>query len=170
MNADPYTNFERPFRPGDQAVFGKLTQGLVGELCTRGRGTFAGGLILDFGALVSDTNRRFPNLPQDRGESVLSTWGCDVVGSQGGQVLVASRKDDSKAVTHFVSLLVGSMVEDLMLEPADLSLTIVFSNTRQLELRTDPADPDLDQWFIELPNGCSVGASASGRWHVNSQS
>ena len=169
MNASPYINFERLFRPGDQTVFGELTQGLVGERCNRWRETFAGGLILDFGALFSDANRRFPKLPQDRGEWVLSTWGCDVVGSQGGQVLVDSRRDDSKAVTHFVSQLVGSMVEGLLLEPADLSLTIVFSNARQLELRTDPADPDLDQWFIELPNGYSVGVSASGRWYVNTR-
>lgn len=169
MSANPYVNFERQFSPGDEAAFGNLTRGLVGARCVRCRETFADGLILDFGKLVPEPDPRSPKLPDDRGEWVLSTWGCDVVGSQGSHVVVDSGRHDFKAVKDFVSQFVDSKVKDLTLNPADLSLTITFSNATRLELRTDRTDPELDQWFIELPTRCSVGVSASGRWYVHGE-
>lgn len=63
----------------------------------------------------------------------------------------------------------GRLVE-LSLNPNDLSLTMRFSNSAQMELLTDPADPEVDEWFIQLPSWKAVGVSASGRWCLQEDS
>lgn len=153
--------FERPFGPTDDAVFQALCGGLVGKPLARWRETYADGLVLDFGRLVPREPRK-PGLPKERGEWVLSTWGCDVrlISPHAAEPL-----EDLQEIAAELASLVGQKVSRVSVAADDVSLNVEFENGIVLILQTDRSEAELDQWFILLPGGGSVGATGRSTWY-----
>jgi hypothetical protein len=156
--------FERPFEPADVHLFGDLVHDILGKKLTRWRETYAEGIVLDCGELM-------PKLPvrsatsRDRGEWVISTWGCDISVRQAASM---SSMDTFENVKAALASIVGRPLMKLSIDPGDLSLTATFDGDSEILLMTDRDDPELDQWFITTPSGGSIGVSASGTWYYRS--
>jgi hypothetical protein len=164
MSTENPVGFARPFRPGDVAVFRELTERMIGLPLVRWRETYADGVVLEFGSLIPRATIRSDRIPQDRGEWVVSTWGCDLeVTPRGGQVF--DNRAGVAAVRAPLDRALGGHVAALAVAD-DLSLVIQLSDGTAIVCRTDITDPDLDQWIIRLPTYWSIGASANGRWYL----
>ena len=170
MTSQQQSPFERPFAAGDEHLFRELTRGLVAAECVRWRETYANGLVFDFGRLIPVAKPRSERLPKERGEWVASSWGCDILISDEARGRAASSEEDFEAIKGLARDLVGSRVTAVAVTPGDLSLVMEFANRMRLNFQTDTSDPEVDQWFIQLPSKYSVGASAAGRWYLREDS
>lgn len=157
-------SFERPFEPGDVRLFGELVQEMLGKKLTRWRETYAEGIVLDCGELVPKPPSTSAT-PRDRGEWVISTWGCDI---SVRQTTSMSSMDTFENVKAALASIVGRPLLKLSINPGDLSLAAAFDGDSEILLTTDRDDPELDQWFITTPLGGSIGVSASGTWYYRS--
>jgi hypothetical protein len=154
--------FERAFQASDVAMFDDLIRGIVGKKLSRWRETYAQGIVLDFGELVSKPHDK-PRVVADRGEWTISTWGCDVrfADSPKGPWI-----SDLEQLRNSLSKVVGRAVVQITITSEDLSMTLGFDNGSQIVFQTDRSDSELDQWFITTPSDESIGASASGHWYL----
>jgi len=157
--------FERAFQPSDVATFAELVQGISGQRISRWRETYAQGIVIDCGELVPKSSS-IPRAVADRGEWVISTWGCDILFRERPETPLVSSFEQLKA---FLAGLVGHPLVQISIASEDLSLTAVFAGGAAIVLQTDRDDPGLDQWFITTPAGDSIGVSASGKWYLRSQ-
>jgi hypothetical protein len=162
MNEPSVTYFERAFGPNDMALFHDLTLEFIGKPLSRFRETYAEGIVLDCGELVPKRNSTRSSLARDRGEWMVSSWGCDVSLSMGPST---SRVDTFEHVKTLLTTVVGRRLVAVSIDAPDLSLTLVFDGGSEVLFRTDRDDPQLDQWFITTPLGQTIGTAASGAWY-----
>jgi len=153
--------FDRPFTSHDAVVFFKLTEGAVGKPLSRWRETYADGIVLDFGQLAPRPKSTKPIVVPDRGEWMISTWGCDLAFRESPGEPTVEAFDEIK---RSLNARTGRHIRSLGIDPLDLSLSIQLDDDSEFLLQTDRDDPELDQWFITTPSGRSIVASASGTW------
>jgi hypothetical protein len=166
MSSELHSPFERSFGKEDVVVFRDLTRSLVGLRCSRSRETYAQGLVVDFGKLVPKPPRAAEQAPPDRGEWVATTWGCDVAVVDPRTGARPNSNEDFSEVLELAQHFVGERVKEVEVTPDDLSLIIQFEDGRRLELKTDFSDPELDQWFLQLPSGGSIGVTGTKTWYL----
>ncbi len=167
MKSLPVDLFDRSFTPNDVDVFTDLTKGAVGKPLSRWRETYADGIVFDFGQLVPKSHSARPVPVQDRGEWVISTWGCDLAIRESSREPMVAALDEIK---ELLNNRIGRRVRSVGIDPANLSLSIQLDDDSEILLLTDRDDRELDQWFITTPSGRSIGAGASGTWYYRENS
>lgn len=170
MRAPRPASFERAFRAGDDRLFQELMQGILGAECTQCRETYADGIVLDIGNLVSVPAIRGGRPAKPRGEWVVASWGCDIQITDPLGGTSAASDEDFSAVMGLAQRLVGTRVAKIVIQPPELSLLVDFSNKLRLTFRTDADTDDLDQWYIQLPSALSLTANARGSWSLTEDS
>lgn len=159
--------FDRSFTPGDVDLFSTLTEGALGKPLSRWRETYADGIVLDFGQLVPRPHSAKPMPVQERGEWMISSWGCDLAIRESSREPMVAAFDEIKKSLNSRA---GHHVRSVMINPTDLSLSIQLDDDSEILFLTDRDDPELDQWFITTPSGRSIGATASGTWYYRENS
>lgn len=163
MKTPRLSSFERAFTAGDERLFQEIVQGILGAECTRCRETYADGVVLDIGVLVTVPAVSGGRSAKQRGEWVVASWGCDIQIADLLGGFGAASDEDFPAVMVLAQRLVGARVANIAVHPPELSLIMDFSNHFRLTFSTN-ADTDMDQWYIQLPVAFSVAVNGRGGW------
>lgn len=160
--SNSFAAFEREFRAGDIALFQELTDGICGARLSRVRETYADGIVLDCGEIRLRDHKPKAAVVIDRGEYTITSWGCDVTYLDATSERVFRKP---AAILKRLKSLAGTFVSKLELEYSSLSLTVTFASGSELRFETDFADPEIDQWFITLATGASIGVAPTHKWY-----
>jgi hypothetical protein len=163
--------FERGFSERDPELFAELTAGLIGLPCTQSNPRPGYGLWLDFGELGSHTLH--PSAPGRRPVTLTrGVWGIAVRKAHVAVVrpsgeMVLSRDAGLERVYTCLPLLRGAKVEEIGIQPADLTLSLGLSGGVRLILLTDhTSGEEEEQWTILAPGSRSITASPGRRWSL----
>lgn len=160
------SSFERAFKAGDELLFQELVEGMIGAECTRCHETYADGMVLDIGKLITVPALHEERPAKQQGEWVVASWGCDIDLADPIGVVSAQSEEDFPTVMALAERLVGARVANIAVHPPELSLIVGFSNHFRLTFRTDAATADLDQWYIQLPTAFGLAANGRGEWSL----
>ncbi len=152
--------FRRLFVEDDEKLFYETIEGLQGSMCIRMDRLYGDTFSLHFGQLVPNHGRG----SGDRGEWIITAWGCDISGSdQQGQF--RSQVDSDEEILARVSRVMGHRLTGIRLDTGTLSLRLCFSDGIEMDLSTDPGF-DGDMWMISLPSLQTLGVNSDGNWWI----
>ncbi len=94
-------------------------------------------------------------MPHDRGDWVISTWGCDLAIHDVSLDLTTATFDETK---KSLNARLGQDIRSIRINPANVSLIIGLEDDSEVLLQTDRDNTELNQWFITTASGRSIGA------------
>ncbi len=155
--------FDREFTASDEAVFGELVAGMIGQPLSAWFELYPTGVSLYLGRLSSPPAEK-PYLV--KGEWVISSSGADILVRGVDATPLADSRQALEQVVAILPDLVGAVLREATIRSDDLSLVLVFSNEMEVTFLSDPEVEEIDQWALQIPWDTALVTYNGRRWRL----
>jgi hypothetical protein len=155
--------FGRLFTQEDLGVFEALTTGIAGPACRRVGHLYGGAFSLHFGEMRPSATPK----GRERGTWIVTAWGCDAH-YRNGAALLDDKSPGRERLIDTLKGLVGVAIQEISVDPDQVSLHLTFTNDSALSLIPDSTF-DGDAWTIASPLMQTLAANAARVWSLENE-